>query len=89
MDGVGEWIGIGTIVGVMKTPQLGWITALLIGLVVGLSAWIRRVVEASYLKPVEAFRWSWTNVRKYLIFGLIGSTPIGLLMGLTGVLGSN
>lgn len=90
------WTGLesglvfGTIVGVMKTLQVGWTMALLTGLVIGLMDWsMGGVVEASYLKPVEALRWSWKNIRKYLMFGLIGSTPIGLLLGLTGVLGHN
>jgi hypothetical protein len=88
--GLESGLVFGMIVGVIKTPQVGWIMALLTGLVVGLMDWsLGGVVEASYLKPIEALRWSWTNVRKYLMFGLIGSTPIGLLLGLMGVLGHN
>ena len=60
------------------------------GLVISLLDWrMGGIVGLSFLKPVEALKWSWTNVSKYLLFGLIGSVPFGLLFGLTSALGSN
>ena len=90
------WTGLATgllfgmVAGVAKTPQLGWIVALLTGLLNGLMDWwMGGGVGMSFLKPVEALKWSWTSVSRHLMFGLIGSAPFGLLLSLTGVLGRN
>ncbi len=87
-DGLVTGLLFGLVAGLAKTSQIGWIVALLTGLLVGfMDWWVGGVIGMSFLKPVEALRWSWLNVKKYLLFSIIGSAPLGFLLGLTGVLG--
>jgi len=88
------WTGVapgflfGTVAGLATTSPIGWMVALLTGLLGSLiDWWMGGVVGMSFLKPVEALKWSWTSVSKHLIFGLIGSAPMGLILGLSGALG--
>ena len=90
------WTGVvpgfifGIVAGLAKTPQVGWMVALLTGLLSSLMDWcMGGVVGVSFLKPVEALKWSWASVSRYLMFGLVGSAPFGLLLSLAGVLGRN
>lgn len=88
------WVGLavglilGTVAGIEETPQVGLLVGVLTWLTLGLlDWWMGGEIGQSYFKPVEALKWSWMNVRNYILFGLIGSTPFGLLLGLTGILG--
>ena len=90
------WTGLltgllfGMVAGVTGTRQVGWYVAVLTVPIVGVLDWhLGGTVGMSFLIPVEALRWSWMNVRRYLLFGLIGSAPLGLLLGLTKVIGRN
>ncbi|MEO0532915.1 MAG: NACHT domain-containing protein [Cyanobacteria bacterium P01_A01_bin.123] len=84
----GELFGI--VAGIARTPQVGWSVALWTVLVVGILDWqLGGIVGLSFLKPIEALRWSWKSVRQYLIMGLIGSAPLGWLLGGAGVLGQS
>ena len=78
----------GMLAGVAKTLEVGALVMLLTSPTVGvMDWWMGGIMSMSFLKPVEALKWSWQNVSKYLVFSIIGSTPMGLLLGLTGVLG--
>jgi DNA polymerase III delta prime subunit len=80
----------GMVAGVAKAPEAGWLVMVLtVPIVGGLDWWVGGIIGMSFLKPVEALRWSWRNVSRYLIFGLIGSAPMGLILGLSGALGRN
>lgn len=78
------------VTGISRTPQEGWFVAGLTVPTVILVDWqLGGAMGLSFLKPVEAFRWSWINVRKYVVFALICSAPMGLLLGRTNVIGRN
>ncbi|WP_163696134.1 NACHT domain-containing protein [Adonisia turfae] len=62
------------------------LTALFVG---GLDWYSGGTLGLSFVKPIEALRWSWANAKKYLIFTLIGVIPFGVIQGLTNILGDN
>ncbi|NJN88846.1 MAG: NACHT domain-containing protein, partial [Leptolyngbyaceae cyanobacterium SL_7_1] len=63
----GLWVGLlfGIVAVVVQNFKAGWLVGGWTALAVGVMEWwVGGVVGMSYLKPVEALRWSWTNVKK-------------------------
>jgi eukaryotic-like serine/threonine-protein kinase len=90
--GIGLLTGLifGMVTGALSKPETGWLVGLLSGLVTGvMDWWVGSVIGTSFLKPVEALRWSWTNARRYLFFGLVGSVQFTLLLSLLGAVTVN
>lgn len=80
----------GFVAGVRTRLEVGLIAGGISGLIVALLDWfLGGDISLSYLVPIESLRWSWRNVRKYLLFGIVGSAPFGLLLGAVGILGTN
>jgi DNA polymerase III delta prime subunit len=90
VSGLGTGSLFGMVAGIMVSPEVGWRVFWGTVLTVGLTDWwIGGVVAMSFLKPVEVLRWSWISVSKYVGFSLIGSIPLGLLLGGQGALGNS
>ncbi|MEO0827049.1 MAG: hypothetical protein AAFY67_15520, partial [Cyanobacteria bacterium J06642_9] len=90
------WTGIltglmfGIVAGVARTLQVGLMVAVVTAPVVCILDWqLEGIVGLSFLEPIEALKWSWTNVKKYMIFGMVGAAPMGVLLGGAQVLGQS
>jgi serine/threonine protein kinase/GTPase SAR1 family protein len=86
--GVLTGVLFGLIAGIQIRPDVGLIVGLLLAPFVTMMEWFTGgILTLSYLSPVETLRWSWKNVKAYLLFGILGAGIIGLSLGWAGFLG--
>ena len=68
------------------------ITTILTVLIIGSLDWLLGgSLGFSFVRPIEALKWSWTNAKKYLVFTLIGVSPFALVQSMVSIniLGGN
>lgn len=79
--GLAAGVLLGFVAGI-DHPPTGWIIGVSLGTIIGLLDWMMNgIIGLTYLKPVEALRWSWPSIGRSLIFHVVASSILGLLFG--------
>lgn len=86
---LGTGLFAGFIAGIEHTFTDGLLAGSIVGFSSGLLDWcLNGTIAQSFIRPVEALKWSWRSIKPQLIFYLLGSAPLGLVLGQIGVLGN-